>query len=424
MKGLVALALAYVLSQFYRSFLAVLTPQLTQELGASKSDLSLAAGIWFISFALMQFVVGVCLDRFGPRRTTTGLFGIAATAGALIFATAQTPLAIVIAMCLFGIGCAPVLMASLFIFAQRFNPATFAIMTSWLVAFGNTGNVIGASPLAQAVELFGWRPTLLALAAITFVISVLVFIFVKDPPSVQSSTPGASKSDAHSNGSPEPDSIPNDTPRSDAGLRGYLSLLKIRTLWAIMAMTLLCYAPVVGIRGLWSGPYLFDLYQADSIQIGRITLYMAIAMIIGSLLYGPLDRLLNTRKWVVFSGNLMVLCALGVLILYPSGNLAMATIVFTIIGICGTSYGVIMAHGRSFVPQHLLGRGVTLINFCSMFGAGIMQFASGRLMDAQAQPGSIDSYQVLFGFYGVMLAVALVVYLGSTDSKPSKAVVV
>ena len=47
MSGLIALALAYVFSQFYRSFLSVITPQLTADLAADKGDLSMAAGIWF-----------------------------------------------------------------------------------------------------------------------------------------------------------------------------------------------------------------------------------------------------------------------------------------------------------------------------------------------------------------------------------------
>jgi len=393
-KGLAALALAYVLSQFYRSFLAVLTPQLTQELDAGKGDLSLAAGVWFISFALMQFVVGIGLDRFGPRRTAAFIFGAGATSGALVFATAQSPLAIVVAMSLFGVGCSPVLMASLFIFAQRFRDSTFALMTSSLVAFGNTGNVIGATPMAATVELFGWRETLFGLGAVSFIIAVAIYKLVKDP--YIDASPGA-------------------------GITGYLTLLKCRMLWAIMAMTLLCYAPVVSIRGLWAGPFLHDLYQANSLVIGQTTLYMAIAMIVGSLVYGPLDRLFNTRKWVVFSGNLIVLAALMVLIMKPSISLDTATLVFVVIGLCGTSYGVLMAHGRSFLPAHLVGRGVTLLNFCSMSGAGVMQLASGQLIEAQARPGSTQSYQILFGFYAFILALALLVYLFSRDASPTPA---
>ena len=52
MAGIATLALAYVLSQFYRSFLAVLTPALTAELGATKAQLSFASGAFFITFAL------------------------------------------------------------------------------------------------------------------------------------------------------------------------------------------------------------------------------------------------------------------------------------------------------------------------------------------------------------------------------------
>lgn len=397
MKGLAALALAYVLSQFYRSFLAVLTPQLTQEVGADKADLSLASGLWFMSFALMQFVVGVCLDRYGPKRTAGVIFGVATTGGAVVFATAQSPAAIVLAMCLIGIGCSPVLMASLFIFARRFSSATFAVLTSWLVAFGSTGNVIGASPMAATVEIFGWRTTMLILAATTFLIAVGILLFLSDPDKHED------KEQQH---------------QPDAGWRGYLQLFKSPVLWAIMIMMLLTYAPVVNIRGLWAGPFLQDLYQSDSLQIGHITLYMALAMIVGSVIYGPLDRMLNTRKWVIFIGNLIVLGALLILTFAPHSSLLLATVLLIVLGIFGSSYGVVMAHGRSFIPDHLTGRGVTLFNFCSMFGAGVMQFLSGQVMNTHTQPGSVQSYQWLFGFYALMLTLALLVYWYSQDARP------
>ena len=144
MAGLAALAIAYVLSQFYRSFMAVLTPSLTAELGATKADLSLASGAWFMAFALAQFVVGVSLDRYGPRRTVAVLLALGGGGGAFMFSTASAPWMVTTAMALIGVGCAPVLMASVFIFARTYRPAKLAILTSWLVGFGSFGNVIGA----------------------------------------------------------------------------------------------------------------------------------------------------------------------------------------------------------------------------------------------------------------------------------------
>lgn len=64
--GLIVLCLAYVLSQFFRAFLAVLTSVLARDTGAAPDDLAAASGLWFLTFAAMQLPVGWALDRFGP----------------------------------------------------------------------------------------------------------------------------------------------------------------------------------------------------------------------------------------------------------------------------------------------------------------------------------------------------------------------
>ena len=65
--GIAALVAAYVLSQFYRAFLAVLAPVLGTEIGATPEDLAAASGLWFLAFAAMQIPVGAALDRLCPN---------------------------------------------------------------------------------------------------------------------------------------------------------------------------------------------------------------------------------------------------------------------------------------------------------------------------------------------------------------------
>src|SRR5690606_12183082 len=74
--GIVCLVLAYVLSQFYRAFLAVLTPVLAADLGVTAEDLAAASGLWFLTFAAFQIPVGIALDRIGPRLTTAVIFAV------------------------------------------------------------------------------------------------------------------------------------------------------------------------------------------------------------------------------------------------------------------------------------------------------------------------------------------------------------
>ena len=89
---------AYVLSQFYRAFLAVLSPNLQADLGATPAQLADASGLWFLVFAAMQIPVGIALDRIGPRRTVASILGLAGAGGTALFAMAQGPGAIVAAI--------------------------------------------------------------------------------------------------------------------------------------------------------------------------------------------------------------------------------------------------------------------------------------------------------------------------------------
>lgn len=395
MAGIATLALAYVLSQFYRSFLAVLTPALTADLGATKTELSTASGAWFAAFALMQFIVGVSLDRYGPKWTATVLLAAGGGGGAFLFALATEPWMITAAMTLIGIGCSPVLMASVFIFARTYSSARLAILTSWLVAFGSAGNVVGASPLAAAAEAFGWREVIAVLGVMTVLVAAGIAVFVRDP----------ERADG----------------QGGAGFSGYLELFRIRSLWLIAPLLALNYAPAAGIRGLWAGPYLADVHGADALTIGNVTLFMALSMVAGAFAYGPLDTFFGTRKWVAVAGTGLCAVVLAVLAVNPNASLTTVTLLFVLIGLLGAGYGLLMAHGRAFLPAHLTGRGVTLLNFFSIGGVGVAQFATGAVYSASAVPADpAAGYQALFWFYALALAVAILIYLFIKDARPER----
>lgn len=397
MTGILALSVGFIFSQFYRAFLAVLTPLLSAELGATRADLALASGAWFISFALFQFPVGIWLDRYGPRWITTGLLLIAAS-GALLFATATEPWVLVVAMTVIGIGCSSTLMGAVFLIARNYPPSRMAMFMSWVVAFGSLGNVISTTPLAAAAEAFGWRPVVMALGLATLAVAIAIAALVRNP------------ADAAGRG-------------GSTGLSGYLELLKIPALWPLLPLMLIGYTGVSGIRGLWVGPYISDTYGVDAVTLGNITLALALAMVAGTFVYGPLDTLFRTRKWVVATGQVICAAALVALSLNVDAGVLLSTALLVVIGLSGAGFGVLMAHGREFLPPHLVGRGVTLMNFCSIGGGGVMQLATGALVMATARediPG--QAYSILFGFYAATLLAVLSVYiLWAKDIRPVQA---
>ena len=383
--GIAALVVGYLLSQFYRAFLAVLTPVLKADLGASAEDLAQASGLWFLAFACMQIPIGWALDRVGPR-LTSGVLVIVGALGAALFATATSPVAINVAMALIGVGCAPVLMANYYIFARMLPAAAFGTLAGVTIGVGSLGNIAASLPLTAAVDAFGWRQTVGALAAVTLLIGLAMLALVRDPPRVAGAARGS-----------------------------LFDLLRMPALWPVLVMMAACYGPAAGLRGLWLGPWQADVFGAAAAQIGWVSLVMGLAMVAGNFAYGPLDRVFGTRKWLIFGGNALVaLCFLALWAWPATPGLPMLALVASI-GFFGAAFPMVMAHGRAFLPPHLLGRGVTLINLFGIGAAGLMQMATGRLHAAIPPDPATGPFQAVFLFYALVVVAGLVVYLWSKD---------
>lgn len=386
--GLIVLCLAYVLSQFFRAFLAVLSGVLARDLGTAPDDLATASGLWFAAFALMQLPVGWALDRLGPRRTAATLLMVGGAGGAALFALASTALHVKMAMLLIGIGCSPVLMASYYIFAREFPPARFATLAALMLGVGSVGNLAASYPMALAADLVGWRGAMAGLSALSAFVAAGIMITVRDPKAAESDHRGS-----------------------------VLDLLKMPVMWLILPMMLVNYGPVGALRGLWIGPYLTDVYALNTAQVGQATLIMGLAMIAGTLSYGPMDRVFGTRKWVVFCGNLAGAACLGALVLFVDGGVILSMALIALIGFLGGSFPMVIAHGRGFFPAHLVGRGVTLMNLFGIGGVGIMQFASGRIHEQMAGSGVATApYVAIFAFFGLTLLIGTLIYGFSRDS--------
>lgn len=389
--GIITLIVAYVLSQFYRAFLAVMTPALKTDLGATPEDLAQASGAWFLVFALMQIPVGWALDNIGPRKVAAGLLALGGAGGAALFAMASSPDHILYAMVLIGIGCSPVLMASYFIFARLYSPAVFGTLAGMVIGFGSLGNIAGALPLALAVEQFGWRTCLWALAAVTLVVAALIMVTVDNPPKVE-------VEEGQSKGS-------------------VLDLLRMPALWALFPLMFVQYAPAAGLRGSWAGPFLRDVYGLDTTGIGWVTMAIALAMVVGSFAYGPMDRIFGTRKWVIFTGNMIAISMVFLLWFAPEAGVWRIALTMAAIGLFASSFPLLMAHGRSFYPPHLVGRGVTLMNMFGIGGVGVFQYASASVYRSAQGPdvAVVAPYQAVFLFFAVPGLIGCLLYLFSQD---------
>ena len=196
---------------------------------------------------------------------------------------------------------------------------------------------------------------------------------------------------------------------------GVASVLSIRAIWPIVPLTAVSYSVILAERGLWAGPYFSDVFGLGPVARGNAILAMAAAMSLGALAYTPLDRWLGTRKWIVAAGS--GITALGFITLGSTNlSLTAATALVAAIGFFGMSYGVLMAHGRAFFPDPLLGRGITGMNVLFIGGAGLMQPISGAYMNAMRGGAPAEAYAHLHLGFGLILSLALAIYLFSKEA--------
>ncbi len=390
-----ALLPAYVLSIFYRSFLSVIAAPVMGDLAIGPAEFGTLGAAWFMAFALAQFPVGWALDRIGPRRTVAVTMAIGSV-GAFLFAQAGSANTATVAMALVGIGCSPIFMSSLYLFARTEAPGRFGLLTSIFIGLGSLGNLVGAAPLALAAQAYGWRPTMLAFAVAFLLATVLAAMLVRDPPPV---------TDASG--------------KHEGLLQGLKSIAAIGPLWLLAPITLVGYAIIATARGLWIAPYMTQVHGLDGIAAGHATLGMATTMIIGAFVYGGLQKRAGRSKALVAWGTAVTGLGFGLLALVGDRSMLGAVALFAFVGATGFTYAILMAHAREFFPAHLVGRGMTFINFLFIAGAGLIQWGSGWFVAAQrtAGQGAAVAFANMHWVFAALLLVSTAIYLATPERK-------
>ena len=392
------LGVIYVVSQFLRNSVGVIAPNLAAEIGLSPIELGLLSSIYFFCFASIQLPLGVALDRFGPKRCM--LIAIAVTVlGCVLFAAAQEAGGLVAARALLGFGTAPFLVAPVALYARWFAPERFSTLAGIHLGLGSLGALIATAPLASATAAFGWRATFFGVAAFAAGVGVVTALIVSDEP------PGAR--------------IARHKETLREGVIGIWQVIRTPSMGRVFMVQLSSYPSYVMVVGLWGGPYLTHIYGYDLQGRGNILLLAALAQVLGSLFWGPSERLFGRHKLPVMIGASTCLISLLVLALLGRPPTPLLVAVFVMIGFSTGMTSLVLSHGRSLVPPHLLGRTITLLNIGTMGGGFLVQFVSGsviNLFPTEAGGYPLAAYRLVFGLQAALVLVGLIAYFGSREN--------
>jgi sugar phosphate permease len=206
-------------------------------------------------------------------------------------------------------------------------------------------------------------------------------------------------------------------------LAGLAQVIRLPQLPYVLMLTMIGFSILMTILGVWGGPYLHDVHGLDAIDRGNVLALLAIGNIIGFLVYGPLDRILDTRKRIILTGGAGTTLLLAILALAPELTYIQVAALFFVLGFVSSYHVANLALGRALFPDHLVGRGMTLINLFTFLGLAAMQIIAGLIVghfvgsDGNAPP---EAYRLMFGFMAAASAIVILIYSRVRDIRPSE----
>lgn len=377
---LLALTSAFAMSQAFRTVAAILAAPLQAEFNLSPQQLGSFAGAFHFAFGAMQLFMGIGIDLHGVRRTLLTAFPLAIV-GAIVSATAGGYATLMLGQVLIGIGCAPAFLVCTVFIARHFPPRRFTALSGAIMSLGGIGLLATGTPLAWLVEASSWRMGFAVLAALSVLAWGVIAWLVHEPAAVPR----------------------GDAPRESLGqaLRAFAALLKQPHTAGIVALSFVCYASFITLRGLWLGPLLIERHGFSLVQSGHVALAVSAISLAGPALFGRFDPGGTARRRRLVGFSLLLSAMLVALAL--SRSAAFDVGMSLAIGLWSGYMILQYAEVRSAYPAAIVGRALGLFTMSMFMGVAVMQWFTGWVA-SQALARGADIFTAVLLTMAMLLA--------------------
>jgi predicted MFS family arabinose efflux permease len=363
--ALLALACGHMLSTLLRTIPAISLDVMAADFATPVQTLASLTAVYHFGFAAAQIPVGAALDRFGVRPVSLSLL-IGTVAGASLSGLAIGPKTFMLGQFVIGVATSGMLICPMTLAAKQMSAARFGLWSGVILSLGNVGMLLSSSPLAWIVERFGWRLGFFLAAAFGILVALAVFALV--PKLKELRTNAAS-------------------PVSEM-----VDVLRIglsRPLRGLMALSLVSLAASLVLRGLWGGPWLMQVKGFGRIEAGNALGLYTIALIVGPVCAGILDRKVGHRREVLAAANCVAALLLALLAAgaphYPMSELFGLTAmppwydetVLVLIGFAVSGQPLLFGITKQLADAQDTGKALSAVNLSIFLGAALMQSSTG-----------------------------------------------
>ncbi|GAB3407854.1 MFS transporter [Schumannella luteola] len=281
--------LALVGAAGFRSAPSALMVPIEQDLGWSRTDISVAVGINILLFGLTAPFAAALMERFGLRRVVAVAL-LLISAGAALSTLSTAPWMLVATWgVLIGVGTGSMALVFAALIADRWFLRRRGLITGVLTAGSAAGQLVFLPIVARLAVESDWRVASLVIAVIALVVMPFAVLGLRNSPAELGMTPYGSPADA----------LPALPPKSAvAPARRALQVLaraaRVRTFWALVAGFAICGATTNGLIGTHFIPGAHDAGMSETTAAGLLAL-VGVFDVVGTIASGWLTDRINPR---------------------------------------------------------------------------------------------------------------------------------
>ena len=359
---------AYFLSELFRNINGVIGENIARELQLSATELGFLTSLFFISIAGSQLFVGICLDRYGARRTISALLLVGA-AGAFLFSFGTFTL-MGAGRFLLGLGMAGCWTAAFKVNAQWWPENKLAFANGAIISCAGIGALCSTLPTQYILSFVTWQTLFQWLSGFTVCIAAYIYLVAPDHEDDLRSTPKSLLDE----------------------IKGYSVVFKSHVFIWIAPLSIVCQGVWLSYQGLWAGEWLRQVDQLSSAEAASFLLLLAVCVITGNFVLGAVTDRLGEKGYSRVNVSLVICFVYISAQIFISINMEnISPYLWGLFGFCVSGSILTYALLSNALPTNVAGRAVSILNLFATLAGFCLQYGVGFILDLW-QPVKIGAY--------------------------------
>jgi MFS family permease len=360
----VAASIFYLYEYAVRTAPGVMEHELAVEFSASAATMGAVLSAYYLVYSPLQLFAGLLFDKFGGKKVLVPASILVSVGCLCMIVPSSSLLYIATGRILAGVGSSCAFIGVMYLAAVWFHENKLAFLSGLATSLGICGALLGQAPLSVLIDKSGWRMSLVLLAIMGLVTSIIVYLFIPQTPRWEK----------------EKQIVKSDQSPLVHFVAGLISVCRNKQTWIVGLVASCLYMPTVVFGDLWGVQYIrsaLGLHKAEAAKVADM-LYMG--WLVGGPLVGLLSDLIGCKRKLLVLGCFLSTIFFSVVLICPIQSPFIIGLLLFLAGISSSPQVICFVASLEANLPSAKGSAIAVVNMIIMFVGGIFQPIVGWLM--------------------------------------------